>query len=134
MKMAIASSMFRLAAGIVAAILVSVLISTSEASKVPPAPKQVGAIPCTVAIPKIAPCREYIDASKPKPSQSCCNGVKDINDRAKTRQDRVEACQCIKQALSLMGKYDPNRIPLIPEQCRLSFSLPAIKKDTDCNK
>ncbi|KAK4268877.1 hypothetical protein QN277_022106 [Acacia crassicarpa] len=125
MKMAIASSMLRLAAGIVAAILVAVLIS---------APKQVGAIPCSVVIPKISPCRGYIDKSKRIPSQSCCDGVKDINDRSKTRQDRVEACKCIKQALSLMSKYDPNRIPLIPGKCRFSFSLPVIKSDTDCNK
>ncbi|KAK4268878.1 hypothetical protein QN277_022107 [Acacia crassicarpa] len=135
--MAGASSMFRMSA-IAAAILVAVLISTSEASYYGPPSSddlwQAEAITCTGVILEVHPCRGYIIKAKRIPTKACCLGVKEIYNKAKTRPDRLEVCKCIKSALSVLDSYDPQRIPLIPTKCGLPFSLPAINKHTNCNK
>ncbi|KAI9073237.1 hypothetical protein K1719_044846 [Acacia pycnantha] len=138
MKIAGASSMFRMAA-IVVAILVAVLISTTEASyyRSPSSDDlwQAEAITCTGVIQEVHPCRGYIIKAKRIPTKSCCKGVKEIYDKAKTRPDRIEVCECIKRALSVLeSSYDPQRIPLIPKTCGLHFSLPAINEHSNCNK
>ncbi|XP_054779966.1 non-specific lipid-transfer protein-like [Prosopis cineraria] len=130
MKMAGASSMFRLVAMMVMAIVV-LLSSTSEAEH---HGSPAAAVSCNQLIPAITPCRRYLMGTNSKPSEGCCNGVKIINEKSRAKQDLVVACNCIKQALSLVGKYDPNRIPMIPKQCGFPFSLPAISKNTDCSK
>ncbi|KAI4355228.1 hypothetical protein L6164_004021 [Bauhinia variegata] len=111
--------MFRLVVGLVAI----VMLSRSEA------------IPCTEVIKEVTPCADFlVQDSSNQPSKDCCNGVIDLNKNAKTKPDRVQVCECIKQALA-NAKYDPNRIPLLPKACGISdLTLPPINKNTDCNK
>ncbi|KAE9598034.1 putative plant lipid transfer protein/Par allergen [Lupinus albus] len=101
-----------------------ILLSSSEAKV---------SISCTRVIHEIAPCSDFILKSN-DPSQACCNGVKTLSDEAKSQKDRTDICQCLKQGLSGIGKYDPKRIPQLPKACGLSMTLPPIDQNTDCSK
>ncbi|XP_028770283.1 non-specific lipid-transfer protein 3-like [Neltuma alba] len=127
--MAGASSTFQVMAAIMVAIVV--VISSSEAQD-HVSPK--AAVPCKRLTLAITPCRRYLMGSEAKPSRLCCHGVKNINEELQSKEDRIDACKCMKQALSLVGTYDPNRIPMIPKHCGYSFALPAIRKNTDCSR
>ncbi|KAI4328904.1 hypothetical protein L6164_021222 [Bauhinia variegata] len=99
-----------------------VMISSSEA------------IPCDEVYKELATCASFIEqGGTDQPSEECCNGVKNLNQNAKTKADRVQICECIKKGLINIA-YDPNRIPLLPKACVISdLTLPPIDKNTDCN-
>ncbi|XP_019438918.1 PREDICTED: non-specific lipid-transfer protein-like [Lupinus angustifolius] len=101
-----------------------ILLSSSEAKV---------SISCPKVIQEIAPCSDFILKSN-DPSQACCNGVKTLSDEAKSQKDRTDICQCLKQGLSGIGKYDPKRIPQLPKACGVSITLPPIDQNTDCSK
>ncbi|KAF7844109.1 non-specific lipid-transfer protein-like [Senna tora] len=121
--------MFRHFAFIV--VIVVVLISRCDANI------QKSSIACSDVVKEITPCLNYLrgsDGSNAKPSEECCNGVKLLDDDAKSKQERIDVCNCAKQALSDIGNYDPSRIPQLPKDCGFDFTLPAIDKSTDCSK
>ncbi|KAA8516171.1 hypothetical protein F0562_019350 [Nyssa sinensis] len=88
---------------------------------------------CPIVVVELRPCLAFIKSSG-VPSKDCCEGVKKINDLGKTKPDRVAICNCIKNALSIVGPYDPSRIPLIPEKCGVPINLPPIDQKFDCSK
>lgn len=94
---------------------------------------EMSEISCSEVAKQIGPCANYLKEGT-KPSQVCCNGVKYLDGNVKSKQDRVAVCNCVKNALSDMGKYDPNRIAQLPKQCGLNINLPPVDGNTDCNK
>ncbi|CAM8907394.1 unnamed protein product [Rhodiola kirilowii] len=56
------------------------------------------------------------------------------SDQIKTRKDRTEACECLKQALSGIGSYDPKKFPQLSKECGASQEFPPIDRNTDCPK
>ncbi|GLT71981.1 hypothetical protein SLA2020_439570 [Shorea laevis] len=89
---------------------------------------------CTAVANDLGGCLTFIQGKEDKPSQKCCDGAKQLNDTAKTKADRQAICECIKKALSAVGKIDTSRIPLLAKDCKISVKLPAIGPDTDCTK
>ncbi|KAJ7962566.1 Non-specific lipid-transfer protein [Quillaja saponaria] len=92
---------------------------------------------CTSVTPEISPCLSFVKgggADANDPSSNCCNGVKDLSGKATTKSDRTAVCNCIKQALSSIGQYDPSRISQLPKACGISLNLPPIDRNTDCSK
>ncbi|KAL9690239.1 hypothetical protein QQ045_010636 [Rhodiola kirilowii] len=94
---------------------------------------------CPVIVQSLFPCLDFIRGRSAiealdKPSQSCCSGVKSISDQIKTRKDRTEACECLKQALSGIGSYDPKKFPQLSKECGASQEFPPIDRNTDCPK
>ncbi|KAM7476523.1 hypothetical protein LguiB_023766 [Lonicera macranthoides] len=85
---------------------------------------------CPQIVQELTPCVTFMQGKDPSPL--CCEGLKHLSDTVKTKDDRVQACNCAKDALSHF-KYDPNRIPLLPKLCGINISLPPITPDTDCN-
>ena len=111
------------------AVLVSIviLLSRCEADEV--------SISCPEVILQIAPCASFLQQnSMKKPSQACCNGIKKLSGDAGTQKDRTAICQCLKQGLAKIGKYDPKRITLLPKDCGVSVKLPPIDQKTDCSR
>ncbi|XP_031738917.1 non-specific lipid-transfer protein Cw18-like [Cucumis sativus] len=88
---------------------------------------------CVPVAQALAPCLGFIKGNG-KPSASCCSGVKQLARDTKTKKDKVALCECVKKSLSVIGTYDPSRIPLIPKQCGVSVQIPPIKNSTDCSK
>lgn len=90
---------------------------------------------CVEVTADVAPCLSFIESdSASQPSPACCSGAKRLSNQAKSTADRQGICQCIKSALAGAGSYDKNRIPLIPQKCGVSISLPPIDSKTDCSK
>ncbi|KAG6582670.1 non-specific lipid-transfer protein-like [Cucurbita moschata] len=94
---------------------------------------------CIPVVQELSPCLGFIKGSDSafggeNPSPSCCTGVGKLVDDAKTKKDRVDLCECIKTSLSMIGPYDPSRIPLIPEDCGIPAQIPPIDSSTDCSK
>ncbi|KAK8489542.1 hypothetical protein V6N12_013882 [Hibiscus sabdariffa] len=62
------------------------------------APQAQGAITCGQVVSDLTPCIAYIRSngaggSVPAP---CCNGIRSLNNAARTTPDRQSACNCIK--------------------------------------
>ncbi|EXB62194.1 putative non-specific lipid-transfer protein 2 [Morus notabilis] len=112
-----------------------ILLSSSAASAQhsPAAPPPSEEDSCAGVIAPLTPCLNYLRKRDNKPSQSCCNGAKKLSDQAKTKEQRQEACKCIKQALGSISDIDPSRIPQIPEQCGIPATLPPIDRNFDCS-
>ncbi|KAL6569620.1 hypothetical protein OROMI_014134 [Orobanche minor] len=105
-------------------VIFSVLIITKPTLSVPS---------CAEVVMDLAPCLRFLQGRSNSPTVQYCDGVKALKSIEKTKEDRVAACNCGKQALSLYD-YDPNKLPLLPEQCSVDFNLPAIDKNFDCSK
>ncbi|XP_038891281.1 non-specific lipid-transfer protein Cw18-like [Benincasa hispida] len=94
---------------------------------------------CVPVAQELSPCLGFIKGSDSAfggehPSPSCCSGVKKLVGDAKTKKDKVDLCECIKKSLSMIGPYDPSRIPLIPKECGIPVQIPPIDNSTDCSK
>lgn len=89
---------------------------------------------CPTVIEEVAPCASFLQGSSKKPSEACCSGVKKLSGDAATQNDRAAICQCLKQGLAFVGKYDPKLISQLPKDCGLSLTLPPIDQKTDCSK
>ncbi|GMN42928.1 hypothetical protein TIFTF001_012135 [Ficus carica] len=112
-----------------------ILLSSSAVLAVPsPSPLSSGGDSCDHIVSLLSPCLNYLRKKEDKPSQSCCDGAMKLNEQAKTKKDRRAACQCLKDALTPISDVDPSRIPLIPEQCRISATMPLIDRNIDCSR
>ena len=102
------------------------LLSLSEAQE---------SITCETVVQHVSSCVDFLkEPNMKKPSQACCNGAQDLHNKKRSENDRIDVCNCIKQALTSVGQYDPERMAQLPKACGLSFNVPAIDKNTDCKK
>ncbi|KAG5552826.1 hypothetical protein RHGRI_010810 [Rhododendron griersonianum] len=62
------------------------------------APHVEAAISCGQVVSSLSPCISYLRSSGGAVPAPCCNGVKSLNNVAKTTPDRQTACKCIKSA------------------------------------
>ncbi|XP_061352994.1 non-specific lipid-transfer protein-like [Gastrolobium bilobum] len=123
MKMPRAATIHRLAW----LLSIVILLLSSEATDV--------SISCPTVFGELAPCTTFLQQNSPKmPSQACCSGVKKLSGEATTKKDLTAICQCLKQGLATIGKYDPNRIPQLTKDCGVSLTFPPIDQNTDCTK
>ncbi|KAG7028550.1 Non-specific lipid-transfer protein 3 [Cucurbita argyrosperma subsp. argyrosperma] len=94
---------------------------------------------CILVAQELSPCLSFIKGSNggslgENPPPSCCSGVTKLAADAKTKNDKVDLCECIKKSLSMIGAYDPNRIPSIPEGCGIPVQIPPIDNSTNCSE
>ncbi|MED6126512.1 hypothetical protein PIB30_079265 [Stylosanthes scabra] len=107
-----------------------ILLSSCEAED-----SETSTISCPKVISETAPCASFLEEDgTEKPSQSCCEGVKKLSDDAETQEDRTAICECLKQGLAMIGKYDPKRVAMLPKLCEVSLTIPPIDQKTDCSK
>ncbi|KAJ6879584.1 hypothetical protein NC652_033012 [Populus alba x Populus x berolinensis] len=60
----------------------------------------------------------------PDDKVSCATIVsKEMSGLVKSKSDRKDACECLKNTLSMI-KYDPSRIPLLSKNCGVALLLP----------
>jgi len=97
-------------------------------------PLAEAAIPCGTLQMTVAPCIAYLTgpAGAPVP-QPCCNGVRRINNQAKTTPDRQAACTCLKNtALRIPGLNAP-RLTALPATCGVNLPF-KVTPSIDCTK
>ncbi|PON51344.1 Lipid transfer protein/Par allergen [Parasponia andersonii] len=98
----------------------------------PAGPSQPDQPSCNKVVNELSPCLPYVRGREDKPSKSCCDGAKQLNDEAKSKQDKQAACECIKKVLNTLPDVDTSRISSLPKECGISFNLPPIDRNFDC--
>lgn len=88
---------------------------------------------CLIVISDASPCVPFITSTSPSPSEDCCSGVRNIAGMAKTNEDKVDICYCLKTILASL-KYDPALVAQLPKKCSVNITLPPISNSTDCSK
>nr|AWN82508.1 cyclic nucleotide-gated channel 7 [Nicotiana tabacum] len=104
--------------------LALVIISKKGALGAPPS--------CPTVTTQLAPCLSYIQGGG-DPSVPCCTGINNIYELAKTKEDRVAICNCLKTAFTHAGNVNPTLVAQLPKKCGISFNMPPIDKNYDCN-
>lgn len=67
----------------------------------------------------LRPCVEYVKHGKTPVSTACCNGVKRLNNMAKTPAARRQACACILRAARLVNNINYSYVNSLPRNCGL---------------
>lgn len=80
----------------------------------------------------LKPCFPYLTQGGPLTSR-CCNGVRNLNGKARTTSGRRQACRCIKSAAKFAGPHlNANRAAGIPMACRVIIPY-KIRTSTNCD-
>ncbi|KAG6641839.1 hypothetical protein CIPAW_09G101000 [Carya illinoinensis] len=88
---------------------------------------------CQDAVTSLMPCIAFLTGfSPPPPNAGCCQGARDVLNKATTSADRKALCVCLKNVASQDGIL-PDRAEQLPDLCKIKVPVP-IKPDVDCNK
>jgi len=91
-------------------------------------------IPCNTLQITVAPCLAYLTGPDGAPvPQPCCDGVRRINDQAKSTPDRQAACTCLKNTASKIPGLNAARLAALPANCGVNLPF-KITPDIDCTK
>ncbi|KAI5429104.1 hypothetical protein KIW84_033918, partial [Lathyrus oleraceus] len=81
----------------------------------------------------LVPCLRYLRHPGPTVPELCCNGVRTVNDQAKSLPERKDACECIKSTLIAIPGLDPDAVQGLPNKCGVNLPFP-IGANMDCSK
>ncbi|CAK9144473.1 unnamed protein product [Ilex paraguariensis] len=96
------------------------------------APYAEGAITCPKVRRDLIPCLNYLRNGGSVP-RSCCNGVRSLNNAARTTADRQRACRCLQAAAKGVPAVNLGYAASIPAKCSLNIPY-KISPSTDCSK
>ncbi|XP_061349034.1 non-specific lipid-transfer protein 1-like [Gastrolobium bilobum] len=94
------------------------------------APMAEAAITCGQVVSSLTPCITYLTRGG-APTPGCCNGVKGVNNAAKTTADRQAACNCLKTAAGSIRGFDANNAASLPGKCGVNIPY-KISTSTNC--
>nr|XP_043610374.1 non-specific lipid-transfer protein 1-like [Erigeron canadensis] len=90
------------------------------------------AITCGQVTSNLLPCLNYLRSGGPIPA-NCCNGVRGLNNAARTPADRKTACGCIKNAYNAFPGINGGNAAGLPSKCGVKIPY-KISPSTDCSK
>src|SRR4051812_20684320 len=76
------------------------------------------AITCGQVNSALGPCVAYAQGKSASPSGACCSGVRSLAGAAKTKADKIKACNCIKSAA---GGITGGNAATIPQKCGVNI-------------
>ncbi|XP_058752605.1 non-specific lipid-transfer protein 1-like [Vicia villosa] len=88
---------------------------------------------CSQIKDSLLPCLVYLKHPGPAVLVVCCNGLRTVNDQAKTLHERKDACECLKSTLISIPGLDPNAVQGLPDKCGVKLPFP-ISANMDCSK
>ncbi|BFG36580.1 hypothetical protein CerSpe_228540 [Prunus speciosa] len=88
------------------------------------------AITCGQVSSNIAPCISYVKNGGAVPP-ACCNGIRNVNNLAKTTADRQATCNCLKQLAGSLPGVNPNNAAGLPGKCGVNVPY-KISTSTNC--
>ncbi|OMP05895.1 Plant lipid transfer protein/Par allergen [Corchorus capsularis] len=99
-------------------------------------PMATASLSCDDVETELDPCVDYLFSSGTENKDECCEGVRALNERARDKADRQEACQCIKNQLGgwralFITEEIKSLVEALPQQCGVDFKISAT---ADCNK
>ncbi|KAL5974780.1 lipid-transfer protein [Asimina triloba] len=90
-------------------------------------------ITCGQVSSSLAQCIPYLRGTVPTQPAACCNGIKSLNNAAKTTPDRQTACNCLKSAAANIQGFNPKLAEGLPGKCGVSVPY-KIAPSTDCSQ
>ncbi|PWA41078.1 plant lipid transfer protein/Par allergen [Artemisia annua] len=96
------------------------------------APNANAVITCGQVTAGLLPCLGYLRNGGPVPA-ACCNGVKGLNNAAKSPVDRKSACNCLKNSYNAIGGINGGNAGTLPGKCGVNIPY-KISPSTDCSK
>ncbi|KAJ9543341.1 hypothetical protein OSB04_023048 [Centaurea solstitialis] len=95
------------------------------------APHAAEALTCGQVTGNLLPCLSYLRSNGPL--GGCCNGVRALNNAARTPADRKVACGCLKNAYSSFPGINQGKASSLPSTCGVNIPY-KISPSTNCNK
>ncbi|KAI3666834.1 hypothetical protein L6452_41872 [Arctium lappa] len=95
------------------------------------APHAEAAVSCGQVASNLLPCLPYLRSGGAL--GGCCNGVRALNNAARTTADRKAACGCLKSAYSQFPGINQSNAAGLPAKCGVKIPY-KISPNTDCNK
>ena len=89
------------------------------------------ALTCGQVSGKVLPCLNYLKNGGPAPPPNCCNGIRDLNNAAKTTADRQTACRCLKSTAGSVPGLNYGLAAALPGKCGVNVPY-KIGPSTDC--
>ena len=89
------------------------------------------AITCGQVAGNLLPCLSYLRSGGPL--GGCCNGVRALNNAARTTADKKTACGCLKNAYSAYPGIKASNAAGLPAKCGVNIPY-KISPNTDCSK
>ncbi|XP_030479883.2 non-specific lipid-transfer protein 1-like [Cannabis sativa] len=89
------------------------------------------ALTCGQVATGIKPCINYLKTGGALPPQ-CCDGIRSLNNEAKTTVDRKAVCNCLKSAAKSITGINLNIAAGLPGKCGVNVPY-KISPSTDCN-
>ncbi|KAJ9543340.1 hypothetical protein OSB04_023047 [Centaurea solstitialis] len=96
------------------------------------APPTEANINCGQVASSVLPCLSYLRSGGAL--GGCCNGVRALNNAARTTANRKIACGCLKNAYSAYHGINPSNATGLPAKCGINIPYKIISPDTDCSK
>ncbi|XLS82640.1 hypothetical protein HN51_048471 [Arachis hypogaea] len=81
----------------------------------------------------LVPCVEYLSRNEHIIPQSCCDGVKNLNAGAKSKEDRQSVCNCIRRMTKNLRGLKPDKLAKLPEQCGVKLPY-KLSPSMDCTE
>ncbi|KAL1544863.1 non-specific lipid-transfer protein 1-like [Salvia divinorum] len=88
-------------------------------------------ISCGTVLNHISVCIPYV--TNKGPIGKCCDGVKTLNEAAKTTPDRQAVCGCLKNMATAYPGIDYDKTAGLPKECGVDVPY-IISPDIDCSK
>nr|XP_017245084.1 PREDICTED: non-specific lipid-transfer protein [Daucus carota subsp. sativus] len=97
-------------------------------------PNAEAVLTCGQVTGALAPCLGYLRSQVNVPVPlTCCNGVRGLNNAARTTLDKRTACGCLKQTANAVTGLNLNAAAGLPARCGVNIPY-KISPTTDCNR
>ncbi|GAU29992.1 hypothetical protein TSUD_160760 [Trifolium subterraneum] len=80
----------------------------------------------------VAPCIGYLRNPGPSVPAPCCNGLRSLNNQAKSTPDRQSACRCLKSIILSLPGIDLSALAGVPAKCGINLPY-KISPSINCN-
>ncbi|KAL8214808.1 hypothetical protein R6Q57_004257 [Mikania cordata] len=94
--------------------------------------REVEAVTCGEVVSAIGPCLGYL-RNGGSPTKACCDGIKQLWNKARTTTDRRNICNCLKSASSSYRGVSGSYAASLPGKCGVNLPY-KISPSTDCNR
>ncbi|WJX82308.1 hypothetical protein P8452_65086 [Trifolium repens] len=88
---------------------------------------------CDEMIQTTALCIEYLMNPGPSVPEPCCNGIRTINEAAKTTDERRNGCKCFKPVVIAIAGINDDALASLPGKCGVPFPMITVGRTLDCN-
>ncbi|KAJ8898870.1 hypothetical protein K2173_008179 [Erythroxylum novogranatense] len=96
-------------------------------------PQTRAAVSCEQVITNLRPCVTYIINGGAVPG-NCCNGIKGLNNAARTTPDRRAVCSCLKSTISGLpyNNFNVQNAASLPTKCGINLPY-RLDPNINCN-